>query len=252
MSSKRIGKHFDRLGGRYDSEVSWRQDATLLAPFESLQGSLREPVLELGCGTGIVTSTAAPTKLAFGVDLSHGLLQIASRRGVRAILADAAKLPFPDDSIGSILVRQVFQYVAPAEVANELRRVARPDSRVFAHHFVIARPDDPEWWRAVKLHTQPHRRFVFRAEDIDRGLRTGGWERTAMEEQLHRRNLRLSDGYFTPSSRFRDPHAFLEWVQATAPIHAPESDIDCRVAALEFDYTQTWVFSEYRRKGRVR
>jgi SAM-dependent methyltransferase len=249
MTSTSIADHFNLLGAQYDTEVSWRQDEALLSPFAALCGSLAEPILEIGCGTGIVGSVAKGERTAIGIDLSEELLRHAALRGLHGVVSDARALPFPDESIGTILVRQVFQYVDPLSIAPELRRVVRHRGSLFAQHFVLDRLNDLPWWLVVKRHTQPHRQFLFTSRQIDTALEKGGWAKVRSVQQTHRRHLCLDNGYFTASALFSDPVRLLEWMRETAPEQVPDNEVVCRPESLEFEYTQTWIFSEYRLGG---
>lgn len=100
-----------------------------------------EDVLDLACGTGVVTRQVAKqipdVGRLTGVDHSRDMLDVA--RGVAAetglvaewVEADAANLPFQDDSFDLAFCQQALQFFPDRSAALlELRRVLKPEGRV--------------------------------------------------------------------------------------------------------------------------
>ncbi len=73
-------------------------------------------VLDVGCGTGIVTRTAAdrvaPDGRAVGVDLNDAMLSVARRvrPDIEFRQADAARLPFADESFDAVLSQMALMF----------------------------------------------------------------------------------------------------------------------------------------------
>jgi ubiquinone/menaquinone biosynthesis C-methylase UbiE len=110
---------------------SW---ATDLVERASLQPGWQ--ILDVACGTGIVTRAAGPvigpTGTIVASDLNEDMLTEARRHAVAGApvqwrQADAADLPFDDETFDALLCQQGLQFVpANSEAVAEMRRVLRP------------------------------------------------------------------------------------------------------------------------------
>ncbi len=102
-------------------------------------------VLEVGCGPGWMWTQAAedlsPGLRLMLTDLSAGMAEDALTRatalnrfaGVRAQVADAQRLPFPDASFDVVVANHMLYHVPDIAVAvGELARVLRPDGCLLA------------------------------------------------------------------------------------------------------------------------
>lgn len=79
--------------------------------------------LEIGVGTG---RFAARLGIGTGIDLSERMLELSRKRGVEAILADAAKLPFRDLQFDYSLNMVTICFLEnPLASIREARRVSR-------------------------------------------------------------------------------------------------------------------------------
>jgi len=92
-------------------------------------------VLDVGCGTGILTTrlrTALPNSSVYGCDFSLGMLQQASARGRAAggpewIQGDATRLPVRTGSVGAVVSTEAFHWFPePGAALSEFRRVLIP------------------------------------------------------------------------------------------------------------------------------
>jgi ubiquinone/menaquinone biosynthesis C-methylase UbiE len=99
-----------------------------------------ERVVDVACGTGVVTRAAAervgPTGTVTGVDIAPDMLDIAERTSavgapIEWHAADAAALPVPDASFDVALCQMGLMFVEDrAAAVAELRRVLVPGGRV--------------------------------------------------------------------------------------------------------------------------
>ncbi|MEU6890804.1 class I SAM-dependent methyltransferase [Streptomyces sp. NPDC046557] len=88
-------------------------------------------LVDVGCGTGIVTSRLIRRGLrVLGADASYGMAAAASRRGVPVVLARADRLPLPaasSDAVSAVwLLHLLREPGAAAAVVAEAGRVLRP------------------------------------------------------------------------------------------------------------------------------
>ena len=101
-----------------------------------------ERVLDVACGTGLITFEAAaavgPRGKVLGVDLSGQMIEIASQQALRRqadnvhfARMDAEQLELPDASVDVALCALGLMYVPdPAQALREMRRVLRPGGRM--------------------------------------------------------------------------------------------------------------------------
>jgi SAM-dependent methyltransferase len=101
-----------------------------------------ETVLEVGCGTGVITAELASmgNALTVGLDLDPAMLEFAGGRtdGFDLIQGDAHCLPFPDASLDVVICHYLLLWLdEPARGVQEMARVTRPGGYVLA----CAEPD---------------------------------------------------------------------------------------------------------------
>jgi SAM-dependent methyltransferase len=92
--------------------------------------------LDVGCGTGNSYAREFIRRgVSYaGVDISPEAVRAAKAAGIDAqVIADAAELPFADDSLDLVLCIEVFEHLfSPHRAAQEIRRVLRPGGRLVA------------------------------------------------------------------------------------------------------------------------
>jgi SAM-dependent methyltransferase len=103
-----------------------------LAWFAELLRDVGGPVLDAGCGTGLLTGHLRDLGVeAFGIDLSPGMLAIARRDhpDLRFEIGSITDLDVPDSSVGGVLAFYSVIHVPDAEIPAVLahfHRVLRP------------------------------------------------------------------------------------------------------------------------------
>lgn len=132
--------------------------------------------LELGCGTGFFTlnlALAGVIDAAAGdvhvTDLSPGMVEVAVRNAeglgfqIDGHVADAERLPYPDDSVDLVIGHAVLHHIPDVELAfREVLRVLKPGGRfVFAGEptkygdAVARRLSRLTWWAATRVTRLP-------------------------------------------------------------------------------------------------
>jgi len=107
------------------------------------------PVLDLGCGTGVLLSALVERGFeGVGVDREPSMLHRASKRtelSGRLLRADVSILPIKTGSIGTCVSTFPARFILRPETLDEVARVLRPSGR-----FVVVMGGETEeriWWR---------------------------------------------------------------------------------------------------------
>lgn len=126
----------------------WAQD---LVDVSGIQ--VGQCVLDVGCGTGVVTRAIArligPSGKVVGFDVNDAMLQMArhfaAQEGLGVITwqqGDAAAMPFPEESYDAVLCQQGLQYFPDCAAAlREMGRILMPGGRLAL-----------SVWRALERH----------------------------------------------------------------------------------------------------
>lgn len=141
---------------RYDGVAEWYDRELAPAPTDlpaqrvvSLLGEGDGRLLDVGCGGGSLSQALAELGWRVtGVDVSEDQLRLARERGVDAIHADAAALPFDDASFDAAV--SVFTHTDLDDFAGSLGEVAR-----------VLSPEAPFVYLGVHpCFVGPHSRFL--------------------------------------------------------------------------------------------
>jgi ubiquinone/menaquinone biosynthesis C-methylase UbiE len=129
---------FDRRAAGYESGVTsrWR-DPVRRASLEALELDPEDRLLDVGCGTGAASRSAAETaESVVGVDLSPEMIERATglaggAGNLRFEVADAEQLPFADGGFTKVLCSNSFHhYPDPSSAVQEMVRVLGPKGRL--------------------------------------------------------------------------------------------------------------------------
>lgn len=138
------------------------------------------PVLDLGCGDGLVTSMVLST-IAIGVDPDPGPLERVSRLGVyqRLEAAPAQGMAVPSGSIGTVLSNSVLEHVADLDaVLAAVARVLRPGgtlvvttpTQAFSNWLTLPLPAYAVWRNRTLAHLNLWPVPIWRQHLTDAGL----------------------------------------------------------------------------------
>jgi ubiquinone/menaquinone biosynthesis C-methylase UbiE len=130
-------RFFDRWSRTYDNAAIQAafyrpvQDAVV----EALRSRPGARILDVGCGTGLLTRRLASEMDAtvVGCDYSRGMLEEAIRRGGGAwVQGDAQALPIADEAVDAVVSTESFHWYPDQRLAfAEFRRVLRPGGRAY-------------------------------------------------------------------------------------------------------------------------
>jgi SAM-dependent methyltransferase len=159
------------MSARYDGIADWYDAEFQPEPLQSetwevllrLLGDGSGSLIEVGCGTGAYAAGLAERGWdVTGVDVSEDMLRRAHAKGVHAVQADAASLPFEDSSFDAAV--SVFIHTDVGDFAAGVREIVR-----------VLRPGAPFLYLgAHPCFVGPHASY-----DLERGLPTlhDGWYR---------------------------------------------------------------------------
>ena len=135
-------------GTKFDDETSRRVEAVYQTPdvvaqrrqvLDALKPAAGEHVLDIGSGPGLlahdIAAAVGPKGRFSGIDASSAMVAMSSKRcagqpWAEFRTADAAQLPFQNNSFDAAVSTQVYEYVPDVPAAlRELNRILRPGGR---------------------------------------------------------------------------------------------------------------------------
>lgn len=160
--------------------AKWRTDI-IDAFAQDIDTRETDAVLELGCGTGQLARYLADLSFEVtAIDLSPANVEATRARGVEALVADFAALPFPNGSFDASLAVNSLLHVPPTELSSvftEIARVLRPGAPFLMVVWGGATEDgfvDSEW-------LDPPRYFSSYSDEDLLALDTPGFQHTSFE-----------------------------------------------------------------------
>jgi ubiquinone/menaquinone biosynthesis C-methylase UbiE len=211
---------YDREAASYDATRGGPSRASAAATaVETLLPAGARDVLDVACGTGIVTALLrGPGRLVAGLDRSPGMLGVASRRmDGRVVLGDAAAMPVRSASVDVVVIVWLLHLLpSAAPVIAEAARVLRPGG------VLVTTVDKNEGYFAAP-------------SDLASAFRSLRPERAALRSDGHDRVVELAAGHglspaggttFIGAGQGRSPRRWRERIAAGVipwAAHAPES-----------------------------
>ncbi len=139
-------KYGDRWYTAYDDPVALlRAESAIKTPWIlkriRLMATGNVSVLDVGCGAGFLSNELALSGLSVtGVDLSPESVKVAAAHdGTKSVhyeVADASRLPFPDQSFDVVTAMDFLEHVEdPEAIIREMGRVLKPGGLFFFHTF---------------------------------------------------------------------------------------------------------------------
>jgi ubiquinone/menaquinone biosynthesis C-methylase UbiE len=175
---------YDKLAADYDRR--WRRYVTRTLNFlrASIDFDPSEAILDIGCGTGEferLILTECPEQRMVGIDISEKMLRLARKKcsaypTVTFLRANAAALPFPDQSFDLVVSASAFHYFDQPKVSlEEMRRVLVPGGSVvildWCKDYLICR-----WFDLILKRIEPGYHACYTQRDFHRLLSIAGFE----------------------------------------------------------------------------
>jgi ubiquinone/menaquinone biosynthesis C-methylase UbiE len=155
MSLNWMAPFYDWLCLRFGLGVPFRKETLRYATLTS-----GELVLDVGCGTGVLTRMAAeavgPSGKAIGIDPAPKMISLARKNAAffsnsaEFRLAVIENLPFDNETFDAVLSSAMIHHLPPdLKHAGllEVKRVLKPGGRLVVVD--IDRPANPQWWIIV-------------------------------------------------------------------------------------------------------
>jgi len=152
-----VQEEFDRQAERwFRREISPQERALLEQIVQLAQVSPDDRVLDVACGTGLVSFVLAPyVREVVGIDISPGMLAKAREirhrskvRNVHFVLGEAEHMPFKDEEFDVVVCRlAIHHFPQPERELHEMVRVLKAGGRL-----VISDTVSSEDAREARLH----------------------------------------------------------------------------------------------------
>ena len=188
-NKERIARQFSRAANTYDQAAEVQVDIAFDA-MQLLQGPY-ENLLDIGCGTGRVSSQlAAKCDELLAMDLAEGMLSYAaqkyssgdSKANITWLLADAEYLPLRNNSSDAVFSTMALQWCQNIEqVCQEVYRVLRPKGKAVLAILCEGSLQELQqsWWN---IDSQRHVNQFHSQQNWQSGARQAGFAVTSHEQ----------------------------------------------------------------------
>ncbi|MCP4020437.1 MAG: methyltransferase domain-containing protein [Desulfobacteraceae bacterium] len=115
----------------YATDASYLPRLNIFKSWVDFSKTKSKSILDIGCGTGLMTRQLAKENEVWGVDISGGLLQVAAGEGLKPVRSSADALPFKDDDFDLVVCMGVLPYYAdPEKILAQICRVVKPGGKM--------------------------------------------------------------------------------------------------------------------------
>lgn len=194
LDKLKIRKSFDRAADTYDASAMLQQEVAKRL-VERLDYIRQQPntVLDLGCGTGNITSSMIaryPKANILALDLSYNMLKKTKKQGgwfskkPLCICADAENLPLKKDSVDLLISSLMLQWSNDIHATfRGFRRVISPNGLLM---FTTFGPDTLKEIRAswAMVDNKPHTSQFTDMHDIGDALLAAGFSNPVMDMDM--------------------------------------------------------------------
>lgn len=184
---------WDSRAGYYDNQVLRIYEEAYRLTIEAILAIVNSSsnVLEMGCGTGIVTVAIAPNvREITGIDISPKMIAKAQEKALRQNIEnvtfkvlDASELPFPDHAFDVVLLPNLLHLVAqPDRVIKESRRLLKPGGTLVTVTDCLGAPAPFKiqiqllYGRLLKLFGKMKNLHFYKPSDLKQLLSDNGFE----------------------------------------------------------------------------
>lgn len=190
MEKNTVKDHFDQRSREYDNiPNSWVNNRDILDPILDHINQLDKEnlnILDLGAGTGAVSKYLAEnlskSYCITALDISEKMLKKIDNPKINVCVADATKIPFPDNYFDVIVSRQCLHYIKNLDmVICEIKRVLKTNGVFILAQIVPSSNKTKNHWKKTVEFRQPLRENYFSIEDWISLFANHGFS----EEDLH-------------------------------------------------------------------
>lgn len=190
--------------GSYDSVVrlaTFGQDAAWKQKILKAIGN-RNSVLELACGTGVLSSMLAGAgKSVVGIDLTFEYLRASRRRPHAVAQGTAEVLPYRSESFDAVASSYLAKYVDVQSAVDECWRVLRPGGVAVFHDFTYPNGIMRSLWNAhfaaLRVAGMFARSWEVVFEQLDNVIKNSDWVGQTTNALHNRGFLNVDCKYYT-------------------------------------------------------
>lgn len=123
-------EYYNKIAGGYNELYGSEQLAKWEIAKKIIDFSKKDRVLDVGCGTGIVTTRIANrVNFVIGLDYSESMIKHAKKKeNIQYVIGNAKRLPFEDKAFDKVVSFTMIQDIRNwKDVIHEMKRVCKGD-----------------------------------------------------------------------------------------------------------------------------